>query len=75
MRPGTPAPPENGLDNRRGKANHGDMNSFHIHPQVFFGDDAMDRLLELKGRRVFVVADPFVVKSGAIALVTDRLAR
>ena len=51
------------------------MNSFHIHPQVFFGDDAMDRLLELKGRRVFVVADPFVVKSGAIALVTDRLAR
>lgn len=66
---------ENGLDNRRGKANHGAMNSFYIHPQVYFGDDAMDRLLELKGKRVFVVADPFVVKSGAIALVTDRLAR
>lgn len=51
------------------------MNSFHIHPQVFFGDDALDRLQELGGRRVFVVADPFVVKSGLISQVTDRLSR
>ena len=50
------------------------MNSFHIHPQVYFGDDALDRLLELKGHRVFVVADPFTVKSGMISQVTDRLA-
>ena len=51
------------------------MNSLHIHPQVYFGDDALDRLLELKGHRVFVVADPFTVKSGMISQVTDRLSR
>lgn len=51
------------------------MNSFHIDTQVYFGDDSMDRLLELGGRRVFVVADPFVVKSGLISQVTDRLSR
>lgn len=50
------------------------MNTFSIHPQIHFGPDALDRLKALKSRRAFVVADPFVVKSGAIAMVTDRLA-
>ena len=50
------------------------MNTFQIHPQIHFGPDALDRLKALKSRRTFVVADPFVVKSGAIAMVTDRLA-
>lgn len=49
------------------------MNSFHIHPHVYHGEGALDRLKELGGKRVFVVADPFVVKSGQIARVTDRL--
>ena len=53
----------------------GGMNSFYIQTRVHFGDDALDRLLALQGKRVFVVADPYVVKSGLIAQVTDRLSR
>lgn len=49
------------------------MNTFQLHPAIHFGPNALDRLKEIKARRVFVVADPFVVKSGAISLVTDRL--
>jgi alcohol dehydrogenase class IV len=51
------------------------MNAFYIQPRVYFGDDALDRLLALQGKRVFVVADPFVVQSGLIAQVTDRLSK
>ena len=49
------------------------MKSFQITTKVWFGDGALDRLREVPWRRVFVVADPFVVKSGVIRQVTERL--
>ena len=49
------------------------MNSFQIRTAIHFGPDALDWLRTLKSRHVFIVADPFVVKSGAISAVTGRL--
>lgn len=49
------------------------MNSFQIPTAIHFGTGALDWLKTLKCRHVFVVADPFVVKSGAITQITGRL--
>ena len=49
------------------------MKAFQIPTKVWFGSGALDRLREVPWRRVLVVADPFVVKSGVIRQVTDRL--
>lgn len=50
------------------------MKSFQITTKVWFGEGALDRLREIPWKRVFVVADPFVVQSGVIGQVTERLA-
>lgn len=49
------------------------MNSFSVKPTVFFCQNALDHLSELKFKRAFVVTDPFMVKSGAINKVTSQL--
>jgi alcohol dehydrogenase class IV len=49
------------------------MTPFHIATDIYHGENALDRLLRLDATRVFLVADPFVVTSGLIAHVTDRL--
>ncbi len=41
--------------------------------KVFYGENALDRILEEKSRCAFVIADPFAVKSGLINRVTERL--
>lgn len=49
------------------------MKSFEIRTKIFFGDDALDRLTQLPYKKVFIITDPFVVKSGMIQMVTIRL--
>ena len=49
------------------------MNNFGIKTKVYFGEGSLDYLKEINGKRVFVVTDPFMVKSGTIDKITSRL--
>lgn len=49
------------------------MKEFHINTQIFFGENALDRLAQLSFDRVLIISDPFVVSSGMITLLTARL--
>ncbi|MCX7714184.1 MAG: iron-containing alcohol dehydrogenase [Clostridia bacterium] len=49
------------------------MKSFDIKTKIYFGDDALDRLSQLPYKRVLVITDPFVVRSGMIQMITYRL--
>jgi alcohol dehydrogenase class IV len=49
------------------------MDSFDIRTKIYFGDNALDRLAQLPYRKVLVITDPFVVKSGMIQMITYRL--
>ena len=49
------------------------MKSFDIKTKIYFGDNALDRLAELPQKKVFIITDPFVVKSGMIQMITYRL--
>lgn len=49
------------------------MKSFDIKTKIYFGDNALDRILELKYKKVMVITDPFIEKSGMLSFITDRL--
>ena len=49
------------------------MKTFEVKTKINFGERALDRLLDLTTERVLVIADPFVVSSGLIRMVTSRL--
>lgn len=49
------------------------MNSFDIKTKIYFGDNALDRLEEIPYKRVLVITDPFIEKSGMLHTVTYRL--
>lgn len=49
------------------------MNSFDIKTKIYFGDNALDRLEELPYKRVLVITDPFIEKSGMLQMITYRL--
>lgn len=49
------------------------MKEFHINTEIFFGEGALDRLSQLNYDKVLIIADPFVVSSGMITLITARL--
>lgn len=49
------------------------MNLFEACPKLYFGDHALDYLLELPREKVLLVTDPFMVTSGTVRTVTDRL--
>ena len=51
------------------------MKSFDIKTTIYFGENALDRLAALPCSRILVISDPFVVKSGMIRLLTDRLTK
>ena len=51
------------------------MKNFHINTEIYFGENALDRLSALHYDRVLVISDPFVVSSGMITLLTARLDR
>lgn len=41
--------------------------------KIYFGENALDRLISLPYKKVLVITDPFVVQSGMIRLITYRL--
>ena len=49
------------------------MKEVHINTEIFFGENALDRLSALPFDRVLIISDPFVVTSGMITLLTARL--
>ncbi len=49
------------------------MKEFHINTEIFFGENALDRLSMLPYKNVLIITDPFVVSSGMITLLTARL--
>ncbi len=49
------------------------MKEFHINTQIFFGENALDRLAELTYSSVLIITDPFVMQSGMGMLLTSRL--
>lgn len=51
------------------------MKDFHINTEIFFGENALDRLADLSFDSVLIISDPFVVSSGMVTLLTARLDR
>ncbi len=49
------------------------MKEFHINTEIFFGENALDRLSALPYASALIIADPFVVTSGMATLLTARL--
>ncbi|NFV11440.1 iron-containing alcohol dehydrogenase [Clostridium sporogenes] len=49
------------------------MNSFSIKTKVHFGQGALNALNTIKDKKVFIVTDPFMVKSGMIDNIIKRL--
>ena len=49
------------------------MKNFHINTEIYFGENALDRLTALHYDSVLIISDPFVVSSGMITLLTTRL--
>ena len=49
------------------------MKDFHINTEIFFGENALDRLSALRFDSALIISDPFVVTSGMITLLTTRL--
>ena len=49
------------------------MKQFYINTEIFFGESALDRLYELPFSSILIITDPFVVSSGMITLMTNRL--
>lgn len=51
------------------------MNSFDIRTKIYFGDQALDRLIDIPYHKVLIITDPYVVQSGMIGMITSRLAQ
>ena len=49
------------------------MNTFEMKTAIHFGADALGRLKDIPYKRVLVITDPFVVKSGMLQMITYRL--
>ena len=49
------------------------MKNFKIKTDIYFGAGSLDRLKEIGNKKVFIITDPFMVKSGTINKITDRL--
>lgn len=49
------------------------MNTFEMKTAIHFGADALGRLKDIPYKRVLIVTDPFVVKSGMIDMITKPL--
>ncbi len=51
------------------------MKEFHINTEIFFGENALDRLEQLPFSSVLIITDPFIASSGMALLLTSRLDR
>lgn len=49
------------------------MKHFDIKTQIYFGENSLDRLSELPYKKALIIADPYVVQSGMVHLITSRL--
>lgn len=49
------------------------MKSFDIRTKIYFGENSLERLSSLECKLAMIISDPFVVKSGLIRYLTDRL--
>ena len=49
------------------------MKEFDIKTKIYFGEDALDRLRQLDYKNVMIITDPYVIHSGMIRLVEDKL--
>ncbi len=49
------------------------MKSFDIRTKIYFGENALDRLADLPYKKIMIITDPFVAKSGLLQMVTLRL--
>lgn len=47
------------------------MHKFQSHTAIYFGDDPLARLSQLKFKRFFIVTDPFMAKSGAADMLSS----
>lgn len=49
------------------------MQDFKIKTQIYFGKGALSKLKEIGNKKVFIVTDPFMIKSGMINRVAENL--
>lgn len=49
------------------------MKSFDIRTKIYFGENALDRLLELPYKKILIITDPFIEQSGMLSHITERL--
>ncbi len=49
------------------------MKSFDIKTKIYFGENSLDHLKDLKSKKALVISDPFVVKSGMVYMIASRL--
>lgn len=49
------------------------MKEFEVLTKIYFGTSSLDHLVDCAYKSVMIYADPFVVSSGLLRLVTDRL--
>jgi len=49
------------------------MEKYDVKTKIFFGENALNHLQEIKCNKAFIVTDPFMIESGAINNVTERL--
>lgn len=49
--------------------------SFDIKTKIIYGDNALDHLLDIPFNKIMIITDAFIVESGLINMITDRLVR
>lgn len=49
------------------------MKSFSIRTNVYFGENSLDRVSEIKNKKVMIICDEFIANSELLSKVTDRL--
>ncbi len=51
------------------------MDNFKVKTKIYFGEGSLNRLTEIGNKKVFIVTDPFMVKSGMIENITQKLTK
>ena len=51
------------------------MNNFALRTEICFGHGSLEKLRDLKDKKVMLITDPFMVKSGAIDKITSKLSK
>lgn len=49
------------------------MKTFEVKTKIVFGENALEYITSLANKKVFIVTDPFMVKSGMIERITSKL--